>query len=99
MNISGHFFANYMNIFHKTEVQAVILIGLTGLILNWFNCTASIVAWGHGRIRLTFLKKATDKWLFYDHIWPFFANCMVIFHKAEVQTVILRCLRSLNVNQ
>ena len=33
----------------------------------------------------------TGKWLFYNHFWPFFANCMVIFHKTEVQTVILMC--------
>ena len=26
----------------------------------------------------------------------FSANCMFIFHKTEVQTVILKCLRSLN---
>ena len=30
-----------------------------------------------------------------DH---FFTNCMFIFHKTEVQTVILRCLMSLNLN-
>ena len=34
---SGHFFANYMNIFHKTEVQTVILRCLTGLKLNWLK--------------------------------------------------------------
>ena len=31
-------------------------------------------------------------------MWPFFANCIFIFHKTEVQTVILKCLRSLNPN-
>ena len=30
-----------------------------------------------------------------DH---FFTNCMFIFYKTEVQTVILRCLKSLNLN-
>ena len=35
---------------------------------------------------------------FYNHIWPFFANHMGIFHKTEIQTVILRCLMSLNLN-
>jgi hypothetical protein len=34
---------------------------------------------------------ATDKWPFYDHVRPFFAKYMVIFHKTEIQTVILRC--------
>jgi hypothetical protein len=27
----------------------------------------------------------------------FFANCMVIFQKTEVQTIILRCLTGLNL--
>ena len=35
--ISGHLFANYMNIYHKTEIQAVILRCLTGRNLNWYN--------------------------------------------------------------
>ena len=39
-----------------------------------------------------------DKWPFYDHFWPFYVNPMDIFHKTEVQTVILRCLTSLNLN-
>ena len=38
----------------------------------------------------------TGKWLFYDHVWPFFANCMIIFHKTEVQTVSLTCIIDLN---
>ena len=35
--ISGHFFANCINIFHKTEVQTVILMCLMGQNLNWFK--------------------------------------------------------------
>ena len=35
--ISGHFFGNYMTIFHKTEVQTVILRCLTGLNHDWFK--------------------------------------------------------------
>ena len=34
----------------------------------------------------------------YDHFWPFFANYMNIFHKTEIQTVILRCIVGLNPN-
>ena len=34
MTISGHFFANYIKIFHKTEVLMVILMCLLGLNLN-----------------------------------------------------------------
>ena len=35
--LSGHFFANYMNIFHKTEVQTVNLRCLTDLNPNLFK--------------------------------------------------------------
>ena len=35
--ISHHFFANDMIIFHKTEVQKIILRCLTGLNSDWFN--------------------------------------------------------------
>ena len=37
MTISGHFFANCMSIFHKTEVQTDILVYLTGLKSDWFK--------------------------------------------------------------
>ena len=45
-----------------------------------------------------FEMKVTPKWLFYNHLWSFVAICTFIFHKAEVQTVILRCLMGLNFN-
>ena len=35
--IFSHFFANYINIFDKTEVQMVILRCRMGLNLNWFK--------------------------------------------------------------
>ena len=35
--ISGHYFANYIKIFLKAEVQTVILRCLTSLNLNWYN--------------------------------------------------------------
>ena len=38
--LSSHCFAKYMNIFHKTEVQTIILTCWTSLylkIFNWFN--------------------------------------------------------------
>ena len=37
LTIFGHFFANYMVIFHKTEVQTVILRHLTSLNVNWIK--------------------------------------------------------------
>ena len=37
MTITGHFFANYMLIFYKTEFQAVIFRCLTSLNPNWYK--------------------------------------------------------------
>ena len=34
----------------------------------------------------------------FDHLWSFFGNYIDIFHKTEIQTVILRCLVCLNLN-
>ena len=38
------------------------------------------------------------KWPFFDCFCHFFANFMNIFDETEVQTIILRCLVSLNLN-
>ena len=43
--ISGHFFAICIFIFHKTEIQTVILRWLTGLNLNWFNSYGLRCSW------------------------------------------------------
>ena len=37
MTISGHFLANYLDNFHKTEVLIVILRCIVGLNLNWIK--------------------------------------------------------------
>ena len=37
ITISGHFFANYINIFHKIELLTIILICLTCLNLFWIK--------------------------------------------------------------
>ena len=42
--------------------------------------------------KLCFEMKVTHKWLLQQHFWLFFAICIFIFHKTEVQTVILRFL-------
>ena len=42
--------------------------------------------------------KLTHKWQLYHHFWPFIAISMVIFHKTEIQTVILRCITGLNLD-
>ena len=96
--ISGHFFAICMFIFHKTEVQTVILRCSTCLNLNWFKIYGLRCNMKPRASLVNSPKIATDKWPFCDRIWPFFANHMIIFHKTEIQTVILMCLMSLNLN-
>ena len=91
-----------MNIFHKTEVQKVILRCLTGLYLIWFKsydtkCSMrpnAILAKSetlHKNLQLINGRFTT----IFGH---FFANCIDIFHKTEVQTVIFRCLTGLYLN-
>ena len=46
---SGQFFGNYMTIFHKTEVQTIILRCLTGLNLGWFKSYDSKCKYFHFR--------------------------------------------------
>ena len=96
--VSGHFFAICIFIFHKTEVQTVILRCLMGLNLNWFNIHGLRCSRRPHASSVNFKKIATDKWPFYNQIRSFFANYMFIFHKTEIQTVILRCLMVLNLN-
>ena len=45
-------------------------------------------------------KNLTQLWIwpFYDHFSHFFASYINIFYKNKVQTIILRCLTSLNLN-
>ena len=70
--ISGHFFANYINSFPKTEVLAVILKCPTYSNLNWIKITLFFAS-----SFLQFCKKKTwkfmtHKWPLYDYFWPFF---------------------------
>ena len=75
--VSGYFFAMCMCIFHKIEVQTVILICSTGWNSNWFK---SYDLKRSLRPYTTFAnsqKIATDKWPFYDNFWPFFHQLYV----------------------
>ena len=95
--ISGNFFANYINIFRKTEVLTIILRFLMGLNLDWFKSYGLRCSLRPRASSANSQKIATDKWPCNDYTWPFFANYMFIFHKTEIQTVILRCWTGLNL--
>ena len=87
-----------MFIFHKTEVMMVILRCLTGLNLDWFKsyglrCSRRLV-----QVRRTPKKRQLINSHFKTIHGHFFANYMFIFHKTEIQTVILRCLTIINLN-
>ena len=60
--VSGHFFAICIFIFHKTEVQTVILRCLTGLNYNWFKSYGLRCSWRSLVSLVNFWKIASDKW-------------------------------------
>ena len=100
--ISGHFSTNYIKNFYKSKLLTNILRCQTYLNLNWmiiydintiFSESLDFQFWK--KISWKFI---TGKWPFFHCFWSFFANFMSIFHETEVQTVILRCLVSLNLN-
>ena len=77
LTIFGHFFANCMVIFQKTEFQTVILRCLTGLHLDWFRHYGLRCRWRPCTCLANSQKIATDKWPFCDHFWPFFCQLYV----------------------
>ena len=95
---SGHFFAICVFIFNKTEVVTVVLRCLMGLNLDWdksygLRCSLRPHASSANSQKIT-----TDNSHFQTISGHCFAIFMFIFHKTETQTVILRCLMSLNLN-
>ena len=96
--IPGHFLAMYVFIFHKTEVLTVILRCLTGLNLDWVKSYGLRCSLRPNASSANSKKIAIDKQSFQTMSGHSFANYMFIFHKTEIQTVLLRCLRSLNLN-
>ena len=95
MTISGHSIANYINIFHKTEVPTVILRCLMSQNLNWIiSYDINYKLFWQLCFSILEEKKASKMAIFL----LFFGNYMDIFHKTGIQTVILRCLVCLNPN-
>ena len=101
-SISGHFSSNYSKIFHKTEVLMNISGSQACLNLNWFKSY---------NIKQNFVliqffqfckKKKSNLQLINGHFTTisnhFSDNFTTIFHKTEVQKVILRCLEYLCLN-
>ena len=77
MTVSGHFFTICMVIFHKTEVETVVLKYLTYLNLNQLKsygvkCILSLCP-----TLANSEKIATDKWWFYHYFWPVFCQLHV----------------------
>ena len=96
--LSGHSVANYICIFHKTEVLTVILMCLLSLNLNWIKSydINSNVFW---QLFVSILEeKKVSKIAIFNHFWSFLGNYVDTFHKTEIQTVILRYLVCLYLN-
>ena len=101
--VSGHFFASCINSFHKTEDLTVILRGPTLFFNSLIWSKTSFFASGLLLVFCNFVRKTKENlWLINGHFMTisghFFANYIEIFHKTEIQTVILRCLVFLNPN-
>ena len=101
--ISVHFSTNYINNFHKSIVLMNILRCQTHLNLNWIFYLFYKAHFFLSPLIFSFERKNLENlWLINDHFLTVFGHCfanfMNIFHKTEVQTVILRCLVSLNLN-
>ena len=80
-NHSWPFFAICVYIFHKTEVLTVILRCLMGLNLDWVKSYSLRCSLRPRASSVNSQKIATDKWPFYDHIWPFFRQLHVYLSK------------------
>ena len=102
MTISGHFSASYIEIFHKTEVQTVILMCLMGQNLNWFKSFVTKCILRPSAILAKSDIVHQNLHLINGHFTTisghFCTNYMKIFHKTEVQTFILRCFVYLYLN-
>ena len=95
--VSGHFFDICINSFHKTEDLMVILRGLTLFFNILIRPKTSFFAFSLFLVFCNFVRKKKENlWLINGHFMTisghFFANYMKIFHKTEIQTVVLRCL-------
>ena len=97
------FFANYTEIFYKTEVLTVILRYITCLNLNWIK-SYNINHKCFWQLYFSILEEKKPENLsfknsnFFTICGHFFGIYMNIFHKPEIQPVILRCLVCLNPN-
>ena len=99
--VSGHFFDICINSFHKTEDLMVILRGLTLFFNILIRPKTLFFAFSLLLVFCNFVRKKKENlWLTNGHFITisghFFANYIKIFHKTEIQTVILRCLVCLN---
>ena len=79
--ISCHFFGNYIDIFHKTEIQTVILRCLVCLNLNWIKSYDIIIGWNkffHAwKYQSKFLHLRRKTAVIFS-IWLFFQNSLVM---------------------
>ena len=84
----SHFFANYMNIFHKTEVQTVILRCQMGLNLIWFKNYDPKRKFFRFRFFCDFVKnKACKKTPLLHNVFFLFFNWVKTFEPIMIQNL------------
>ena len=94
MTISGHFLANYIDIFHKKR-------GLDGYFempnkSEKSQFVLKTVFFNFGRKKTENLSFKNGHFL--TTYGDFFGNNIDVFHKTEIKTVLLRCLVCQNLN-
>ena len=87
--ISSHFFAIYINIFHKTEIQTVILRCLVSLNLNWIKSYGIIL------VKIIFFMPHLRASLWEREIWHLLRKSALIFLNDYVQTPIISGFKGL----
>ena len=101
-NLCISIFYHFWPFFHQLNVHLLQNWGSDGHfeVLNgsksWiFKILQLFFFWG---IKTPFGTLFRPKWPFYNHLWSLFANYIDIFHKTEIQAVILRYVGCLNLN-
>ena len=87
--LSSHFFSNYMNIFHKTEVKTIILRCWTGLNLIWFKSYDPNHKYFSFQVFCNFVKKTpllcnVFCFFFIFGAFSFFCNCIITFEPIKI---------------
>ena len=99
----GHYKINLPLVLHcimhikSKHCAALVLVFLYHYQLSWLK-SPRIPRQYHFEPILWFTMKDNYVFKYLSNFGQFFANSMFIFHKTEIQTVIIRCLTGINLD-